>query len=156
MDIFDSAWWLKDQNARTKPFTDNIVEGRPELVVDIVDTRLKFDMDAGKVELLIRSALVEDASNVSERLGALFADIVLYDDDAVCISFDVDLWPEHKEPVTALAVAAHLGITVDLEICLRELPFAWPGLGEHTNSTENYTEMMLKAYASQRTDNAAE
>jgi len=156
MDIFDSAWWIEGHDTQTKPFTDTVIGERPALVVDVVDTRLKLELDEEKVALLIRSALVEDASNVTERLGALFADIVLYDDDAVCITFDEDLWPEHKEPITAIGVAAHLGITIDQEICLRELPFAWPGLGEHTNSTENYTEMMLKAYASQRADKAAE
>ncbi|MHA6325777.1 hypothetical protein [Roseivivax sp. CAU 1753] len=149
LNIFESPWWLEELDAQPKPFADNEKQGRPELVVDIADTRLKLELDAEKVTLLIRSALVEDASNVSERLGALFADIFVHDDNDVCITFDEDLWPEHKEPVSALAVAAQLGISVDQELCLRELPFAWPGLGEHTKSTVKYTEMMLKAYASQ-------
>ena len=72
------------------------------------------------------------------------------------ITFDEYLWPEGKEPISALAVAAQLGINVDQELCLRELPFAWPGLGEHTKSTVEYTEMMLKAYASQRADKDVE
>ncbi|MFU1682103.1 hypothetical protein [Phaeobacter piscinae] len=71
-------------------------------------------------------------------------------------TFDEDLWPEYKEPVSALKVAALLGINVEQELCLRELPFAWPGLGEHTSSTVEYTEMMLKAYASQRADKSTE
>jgi hypothetical protein len=86
----------------------------------------------------------------------LYADIFVHDDNDVCIPFDEGLWPEHKEPVSALAVAAHLGINVDQELCLRDLPFAWPGLGEHANSTVEYTEMMLKAYASQRADKSIE
>lgn len=125
-------------------------------MVDVVDTRLRLELDAEKVTLLIRSALVEDASNVSERLAALFADIFVHDDKDVSIAFDEDLWPENKEPISALAVAAHLGINFDQHLCLRELPFAWPGLGEHTTSTVEYTEMMLKAYASQRTDKDVE
>ncbi|MGB3316480.1 MAG: hypothetical protein WBB85_18940 [Albidovulum sp.] len=125
-------------------------------MVDIADTPLKLDLDAEKITLLMRSALVEDASNVSERLGALFADIFVHDDNDVCITFDEDLWPEHKEPISALAVAAQLGINVDQELCLRELPFAWPGLGEHTKSTVEYTQTMLKAYADQRADKDVE
>ena len=156
LDIFDSPWWLEEQDTQSEPIADEDIHGRPELVVDVLDTRLKLELDAEKVTLLIRSALVEDASNVSEQLGALFADIFVHDDNDVCITFDEDLWPEHKEPVSALAVAAQLGINVDLERCLRELPFAWPGLGEHTKSTVEYTEMMLNAYASQRADKEVE
>ena len=156
LDIFESPWWLEEQDAQPEPITNKEINGRPELVVDVLDTRLKLELDAEKVTLLIRSALVEDASNVSERLGALFADIFVHDDNDVCITFDEDLWPEHKEPVSALAVAAQLGINVDQELCLRELPFAWPGLGELTKSTVEYTEMMLKAYASQRSDKDVE
>ncbi len=156
LDVFESPWWLGKQEAQPEPIADNELNGRPELVVDVLDTRLKLELDAEKVTLLIRSALVEDASNVSERLGALFADIFVHDDNDVCITFDDDLWPEHKEPVSALAVAAQFGINVDLELCLRELPFAWPGLGEHIKSTVEYTEMMLNAYASQRADKDVE
>ncbi len=156
LDIFNSPWWLEGQDRKPEPIADNELLGRPELIVDALDTRLKLELDAEKVTLLIRSALVEDASNVSERLGALFADIFVHDDNDVCITFDEDLWPEHKEPVSAFAVAAQLGVDVDLEPCLRELPFAWPGLGEHTKSTVEYTEMMLNAYASQRADKEVE
>ena len=156
LDIFESPWWIEDQDAQPEPISNEEISGRPELVVDAPDTRLKLELDTEKVTLLIRSALVEDASNVSERLGALFADILVHDDNDVCITLDEDLWPEHKEPVSALAVAAQLGINVDQELCLRELPFAWPGLGEHTKSTVEYTEMMLKAYANQRADNDVE
>ncbi|WGH77481.1 P-loop NTPase family protein [Jannaschia ovalis] len=152
LDVFESPWWLGEQDAQPEPIADNEMQGRPELVVDVLDTRLKLELDAEKVTLLIRSALVEDALNVSERLGALFADIFVHDDNDVCITFDEDLWPEHKEPISALAVAGHLGINVDKAFCLRELPFAWPGLGGHTESTAEYTQTMLKAYANQRAD----
>lgn len=152
LDIHENAWWLDDGDAEPKPIADKDIKGRPEMVVDILDTRLKLELDPEKITLLIRSALVEDASNASERLGALFSDINVYNSNDVWITFDEDLWPEHKEPASALAVAALLGISVEQEICLRELPFAWPGLGEHTSSTVKYTELMLKAYASQRAD----
>ncbi len=156
LNIFESAWWLEEGDTRPELITDKDIRGRPDLVIDIADTRLKLELDAEKITLLMRSALVEDASNASERLGALFADINVHEGNDVWITFDEDLWPEHKEPVSALAVAALLGITVEQEICLRELPFAWPGLGEHTSSTVEYTEMMLKAYASQRIDRPIE
>ena len=156
LDIHENAWWLEDGDAEAKPLADKDIRGRPDLVIDIADTRLKLELDPEKITLLIRSALVEDASNASERLGALFADINVHGDNGVWITFDEDLWPEHKEPVSALAVAALLGINVEQEFCLRDLPFAWPGLGEHTSSTVEYTGMMLKAYASQRTDKSAE
>lgn len=156
LDIHENAWWLEDGDAGAEPLADKDIQGRPELVIDIADTRLKLELDPEKIMLLIRSALVEDASNASERLGALFADINVHEDNDVWITFDEGLWPEHKEPVSALAVAALLGIGVEQELCFRELPFAWPGLGEHTSSTVEYTEMMLKAYASQRADESIE
>lgn len=156
LDIHENAWWLEDGDSGAKPLEDIDIQGRPDLVVDVADTRLKLELDPERITLLIRSALVEDASNASERLGALFADINIHEDNDVWITFDEDLWPEHKEPVSALAVAALLGIRVEQELCLRELPFAWPGLGEHTSSTVEYTEMMLKAYASQRANKSIE
>jgi ribosomal protein L37AE/L43A len=152
LDIHENPWWLEDGDVGAMPLADNDVQGRPDLVIDIADTRLKLELDPEKMTLLIRSALVEDASNASERLGALFADINVHENNDVWITFDEDLWPEHKEPVSALAVAALIGINIEQELCLRELPFAWPGLGEHTSSTVEYTEMMLKAYASQQAD----
>jgi hypothetical protein len=115
-----------------------------------------LELHPEKITLLIRSALVEDATNASERLGALFADINVHEDNDVWITFDEYLWPGHKEPVSALAVAALLGISVEQETCFRELPFAWPGLGEHTSSTVEYTKMMLKAYGSQQADKSFE
>ncbi|QJF53155.1 hypothetical protein G3256_07920 [Roseobacter ponti] len=132
------------------------MQRRPDLVVDVRDTRLKLDLNPEKITLLIRSALIEDASNASERLGALYAEINVHEDNDVWITFDEDLWPEGKDPVSALAVAALLGIRVEQEVCLRELPFAWPALGEHTFSTVEYTEIMLKAYADQRADKPIE
>jgi ribosomal protein L37AE/L43A len=156
LDIHANAWWFEDGDAGAESLADEGIQGRPDLVINIADTRQKLVLNPEKITLLIRSALVEDASNASERLGALYADIDVHEDNDVWITFDEDLWPEHKEPVAALAVAALLGINVEQELCLRELPFAWPGLGEHTSSTVEYTELMLKAYAGQRADKSIE
>ncbi|PTA97748.1 hypothetical protein C8254_16220 [Sulfitobacter sp. CB-A] len=124
-----------------------------EPTIDIQDTRLQLRLDEENITLLIRSALVEDAANASERLGALFADIdVDEDNNDVWITFDEDLWPETKDPIQALAVAELLGIELEQSMAWRKLPFAWPGLGEHTFSTLEYTKMMLDAYAGQDVD----
>lgn len=156
LDIHESAWWLEEGSSGAKPLADKDIQRRPNLVIDIADTRLKLELDAEKITLLIRSALVEDATNASERLGALYAAINVHEDNDVWITFDEDLWPERKVPISALAVAALLGIGVEQNRCLRDLPFAWPGLGEHTSSTVEYTEMMLKAYASQPVDKSVD
>lgn len=156
LDIHQTASWLDEGNIPPKPISDSDIHGRPDLIVEIVDTRLKLDLDAEKITLLIRSALVEDAANASERLGALFAEIGVDEGNDVWINFHEYLWPEHKEPESALAVAELLGIEVEQSLCLRELPFAWPSLGEHTCSTIEYTKMMLDAHAEQRSDKSTE
>lgn len=70
------------------------------------------------------------------------------------ISLEEDLWPYDKEPVQAVRVAAQLGIEIALECMVSEIPFAWPGLGELTSSTSEYTQLMLDAYAQyDRSDN---
>lgn len=115
--------------------------------IKIVDTRLKLELNKKNISLLIRSALLDDATNTSERLAALLVDISVDEDNDVWITFDEDLWPEDKEPIQALAVAELLGIEVNQEITSMTSPFAWPGLGEMTSSTREYTEMLLDAYA---------
>lgn len=62
------------------------------------------------------------------------------------ISLEEDLWPYDKEPVQAVRVAAQLGIEIALECMVSEIPFAWPGLGELTSSTSEYTQLMLDAF----------
>ena len=54
---------------------------------------LVMDMDAQKAELLLRSALLDDASNIGERLAALSADIRVDYDGEAWITLDMDLWP---------------------------------------------------------------
>lgn len=155
LDIFDTAYWLDAGDTTPIQIQEADIRQDPEPTIDIVDTRLKLKLDADKITLLIRSALVEDATNVSERLGALIAGIDVDEEHDIWITFDEDLWPEAKEPVRALAVAELLGIEVEQSSGWRELPFAWPGLGEHTPSTVEYTKMMLDDYARQRVDKSA-
>lgn len=153
LDIFESAFWLGDGDAQPMPTRTSDSGQSTEPTIDIQDTRLQLRLDEENITLLIRSALVEDAANASERLGALFADIdVDEDNNDVWITFDEDLWPETKDPIQALAVAELLGIELEQSMAWRKLPFAWPGLGEHTFSTLEYTKMMLDAYAGQDVD----
>lgn len=90
---------------------------------------------------------LDDATNISEKLGALRAEITVDDENDVWISLEEDFWPHDKEPVQALIVAARLGLEVELESMWSTIPFHWPGLGELTSSTSEYTQMMLDAYA---------
>lgn len=68
------------------------------------------------------------------------------EDNDVCIVLDEDIWPEDKEPKEAQAVAAILGVETELNATCMTFPFAWPGLGNVTTSTREYTQMMLDAY----------
>lgn len=45
----------------------------------------------------MRTALLDDASNVGERLAALIAYIKVDDDGDEWRTLDMDLWPEDKE-----------------------------------------------------------
>ena len=120
---------------------------RLEPIVLLVDTRLKLELNEENVSMLIRCALLEEAANTNERLGAMLAQISLIDNELIYITFDEYLWPEGKEPTQALAVAELLGLEVEQEISLFTEPFAWPELGELTSSTHEYTKMLLDAYS---------
>ncbi|MBY3081871.1 hypothetical protein HFO73_32430 [Rhizobium laguerreae] len=147
LDIFDTAFWCEDEGKSLAPVkTDGAVDG-DKLAFRVVDDRPKLELNEEKITLLIRSALLDDATNISEKLGALQAQISVDDKNDVWISLEDDLWPHDKEPVQALIVAAQLGIEVELESMWSSIPFAWPGLGELTSSTSEYTQMMLDAYA---------
>lgn len=111
---------------------------------------LKMDMDANKVELLMRAALLEDAANISERFGAITAEINVLDDDEVWIALDTGLWPEDKYSPQVEALAKLLWLEIEWEATMGSLPFAWPGLGEYTNITTDYFKMVLDAYGSQK------
>ena len=149
IDIFDTPFWLTKGDEQPRPIQPSTGGQRAEPLVSIVDTRLKLDLDEEKIALLIRSALLDDASNAGERLGALLAEISVDEDNEVCIAFETNFWPEDKEPMQALNVAKLLGLQVFQESVLTSLLFAWPGLGEMTSSTLEYTRLMLEAYASQ-------
>ncbi|MCQ1573484.1 hypothetical protein NFO65_22415 [Neorhizobium galegae] len=146
LDIFETAFWCEDEGKSFLPVKIGTVgQDKPE--VQIVDGRPKLDLDEEKITLLMRSALLDDATNVSEKLGALLAEISVDDENDVFIALEVDLWPEDKEPVQALAVSKLLGLETDFVSSWSTIPFAWPGLGEMTLSTSEYTQMMLDAYA---------
>ena len=116
---------------------------------------LAMDMDATKAELLLRAALLDDASNVAERLAALTADIKVDDDGDAWITLDTDLWPEDKESPEAETIAKMLWLQIDWSMTDGTFPFAWPGLGEHSNKTTEYFRMVLEAYAAQNPDNSS-
>lgn len=120
---------------------------RLEPIILLVDTRLKLELNEENISMLIRCALLEEAANTNERLGAMLAQISLIDNELIYITFDEYLWPEGKEPTQALAVAELLGLEVEQEISLSTEPFAWPELGELTSSTHEYTKMLLGAYS---------
>lgn len=147
LDIFDTAFWSDDKGESFMPVkTDGAVDG-DELNFRIVDGGPKLDLNEEKITLLIRSALLDDATNVSQKLGALQAEISFDDENGVWIALEEDLWPGHKDPAHAFAVAELLGLEVEVETISSTIPFAWPGLGEITSSTSEYTQMMLDAYA---------
>jgi len=152
LDIFGTAFWLDENDEQPTPIDVAKVDQTRGPKIEVVDTKLKFELNESNISLLIRSALIEDTTNTSERLGALLADITVDEDNDVWIAFDEDLWPEDKEPVQALAVAELLGVELDLAMIWRTIPFAWPGLGELTSSTLEYSQMLLDAYAQHGTD----
>ncbi|WP_421423741.1 hypothetical protein [Agrobacterium rosae] len=147
LDIFETAFWCEDDGKSLPPVKadGDVDRGAPDFRV--VDDRPKLELNSEKITLLLRSALLDDATNISERLGALQAQISVDDENDVWIALDEDLWPLDKEPVQASIVAALLGIEIEVESMWSTIPFHWPGLGEITSSTNEYTQMMLDAYA---------
>lgn len=147
IDIYDTAFWSDDEGKSFLQIETNDADPQDRPALKIVDGRPKLDLNEEKIVLLIRSALIEEATNVSERLGALHAEISVDEDNDVWIILDIDLWPEDKDPAQALAVAELLGIEIDVACTQFTIPFAWPGLGGVTSTTSEYTRMMLDAYA---------
>ena len=146
IDIYASAFWSADKGKSFPPIEDIEADHQHGPNIKIADGRPKLDLNAEKIVLLMRSALVEEAINVSERLGALHAEISVDEDNDVWIILDVDLWPEDKDPTQAMAVAELLGIGIEVACTQFTIPFAWPGIGGVTTSTSDYTRMMLDAY----------
>ncbi|WP_254216420.1 hypothetical protein [Tabrizicola sp. TH137] len=148
INIFPEAFWLGPNEQKSAPVQARGEGQDIEPIVSIVDPRPKLDLNKDQVTHLIRSALFEDATNASERMGASLAEIWVDDDLDVVVSFEDHYWPEEKEPTAAIEVAAVLGIEMELEVMWSDTLFAWPGLGTVTQSTAEYTRMMLDAYRS--------
>ncbi|AVH44967.1 hypothetical protein At1D1609_49270 [Agrobacterium tumefaciens] len=147
VDIFDTAFWCEDEGKSLPPIGAKAKSDSSRPDFQVVDDRPKLELSERNIVLLMRSALLDDARNVSERLGALLAEITVDEDNDVWISLEEDLWPDHKEPTQAIKVAAQLGIEIELETMWSKIPFHWPALGEQTSSTTEYVQMLLDAYA---------
>lgn len=113
--------------------------------------RPKIEMTDEKVVLLMRGALLDDASTVNERFAAITAEISV-DEDVISVTLDEDLWPDGKEPTQAIAIAKMLWLEIEWNATVGTFPFAWPGLGDVTNSTTEYFQMVLDAHAGRESD----
>lgn len=151
INIFPAAFWLGPDESRPVPVQARADGQVIEPIVSIVDPRPRLALNKDQVMHLIRSALFEDATNASERMGASLAEIWVDDDLDVVVSFEDHYWPEEKEPTAAMEVATVLGIEMELEVTWSDPLFAWPGLGTVTQSAVEYTRMMLNAYRSHGT-----
>lgn len=136
---------LENQVPRMLAETPNAAQ-RETPEVRVVEPRLTLHLNAETVTLLIRCALLEDATTVNERIGAMRAEISLIDGEEIWITLDKILWPEDKQPTSALAVAAKLGLGVEQELSWFTEPFAWPDLGNVTSKTAEFTATLLNAY----------
>ena len=151
INIFSDAFWLKPNEEKPMPVRIPAERHESEPVISIVDLRPRLDLNKDQVTHLIRAALFEDATNASERMGASLAEIWVDDELDVFVSFEDHYWPEDKEPTAAIEVAALLGIEIEQDVVWSDPLFAWPGLGTATQSTVEYTRLMLDAYRSHRT-----
>ena len=148
INIFPDAFWLKPNEEKPMPVRIPAERHESEPVISIVDLRPRLDLNKDQVTHLIRAALFEDATNASERMGASLAEIWVDDELDVFVSFEDHYWPEDKEPIAAIEVAALLGIEIEQDVVWSDPLFAWPGLGTATQSTVEYTRLMLDAYRS--------
>ena len=151
INIFPEAFWLGSNDEKPVPVQARAEGQEIEPIVTIVDPRPKLDLNKDQVTHLIRAALFEDATNVSERMGASLAEVWVDDDLDVVVSLEDHYWPEEKHATAAIEVAAVLGIEIELETMWSDPLFAWPGLGTVTQSTAEYARMMLDAYRSHGT-----
>lgn len=146
IDIFSAPLGLSHSNAQPKPVVRPPRQQRPDPRIEVVDSRPTLTLNEGRISLLLRTALLEDAVTPAQRLGAQLAQIYVDDDLDACIVLDEDLWPDAKEPVAARAVAELLGVELELNMTCMSFPFAWPSLGEMTTSTREYVRLLLEAY----------
>lgn len=146
INIFQHPFWLHPNEEKPMPVQISAEGQAIEPVVSVVDQRLRLDLKKNQVEHLIRCALFEDATNAGERIGASLAEIHVDEDLDVFLSFEDHYWPEEKEPHSAREVAELLGVEIFEEVMWTDPLFAWPGLGAVTQSTAEYTRLMLDAY----------
>ncbi len=146
LNIFTSPWWLEGSDKKPTTIEYARDRKRPEPKVEVVDSRPTLPLDEQSMSLLLRVALLEDANTPGERLGALLAEISVDDEFGAWIKFDIDLWPEEKDPKAAMAVADKLSVGMELEVTSMTFPFTWPGLGHVTTSTSEYVQMLLDTY----------
>lgn len=147
LDIYDQAFWCDDGGKSLSPLKLLTDHRASDTEVKIVDGRLKLNLTEEKIEFLIRLALIDDASNISEKQAALLAEIDVDFELGISIALEAGLWPEDKDPVQAFEVAKLVGLeVVDLAVMWSDIPFAWPGLGEVAKDAVTYTQMMLDAY----------
>jgi hypothetical protein len=151
INIFPEAFWLGPNEGKPVPVQARAEGQETEPVISIVDPRPRLNLNKDQVTHLIRAALFEDATNASERMGASLAEIWVDDELDVFVSFEDHYWPEDKEPTAAIEVAALLGIEIEQDVVWSDPLFAWPGLGTATQSTVEYTRLMLDAYRSHST-----
>jgi len=75
--------------------------------MEAMEMRPQIEMTDEKVELLTRSALIEDAANVNERIAAVMADISI-EDDVIWATLDDDPWSDVKGATNAESFAKML------------------------------------------------
>ncbi|WP_270725882.1 hypothetical protein [Shimia sp. Alg240-R146] len=146
IDIFSEPFWLDESDAPPQLIEGPAQGGRGEPIVKIVDRTMKLELDEEKVTALIRSALMDDANNFAERLGAQLARVSVDEENDVWITFETHYWPEEKQPVQAMAVAEALGLSLDCDMVFNDPLFAWPGIAEFSSNTLEYTKSMMAAY----------
>lgn len=146
IDIFVKPFWLEECDVKPEPVHVPASRQRPDPKIEVVDSRPTLRLNGDSISLLLRAALLEDATTPGERLGALLAEISVDDDNDVWIALDEDLWSEFKEPKEAMAVAELFGVELELAVTCMMCPFAWPDLGRVTTSTREYVQMLLDAY----------
>ncbi|WP_246754185.1 hypothetical protein [Rhizobium rosettiformans] len=88
VDIFDTAFWCEDEGKSLPPIGAKAKSDTRKPEFHVVDDRPKLELNERNIVLLMRSALLDDATSISERLGALLAEITVDEDnDVACCRF---------------------------------------------------------------------
>ena len=111
--------------------------------------KLEIDLTDDKLAMLLRSALLDDAKNVGQRMASLKAEIYV-DDDEASIILDEDLWEDVFSVPTVDRVAGQLGLEVEWVGSFGGSDFAWPGMAQHFKSTSDYLAVLMEAYHGQK------